>query len=270
MAQPNGTTRDPSSHAPRPVFIVVMGVSGTGKSTLGSALARALELPYVEGDDLHPKSNVAKMSAGEPLTDADREPWLRLIRETAVLMTGGGRLRSRSGDEGGNEENSYDEKEKKDGVEGKAKETEKGEDRRGVVISSSALKRYYRDILRGEGELHMPLEEEREAVPIPGVGTSHSEGSSNSQTTPEVEAEELRTFFVFIEGPGDVLMERMEKRPGHFMKASMLDSQLSTLESPVDEEGVVCVSLQDRTEDQVKIAIEGLRAFDGFDLSPRL
>lgn len=56
--------------------VVVMGVSGTGKSTIGRALAETLGLPFVEGDDLHPESNVAKMAAGIPLTDADRAPWL--------------------------------------------------------------------------------------------------------------------------------------------------------------------------------------------------
>jgi gluconokinase len=56
--------------------VVVMGVSGTGKSTIGRGLAEALGLPFVEGDDLHPDANVAKMAAGIPLTDADRAPWL--------------------------------------------------------------------------------------------------------------------------------------------------------------------------------------------------
>lgn len=56
-----------------------MGVSGTGKSTIGRALAETLDLPFVEGDDLHPESNIAKMAAGIPLTDADRAPWLDLI-----------------------------------------------------------------------------------------------------------------------------------------------------------------------------------------------
>lgn len=59
--------------------VVVMGVSGTGKSTVGAALADALGVPFVEGDDLHPAANVAKMAAGIPLTDADRAPWLDAV-----------------------------------------------------------------------------------------------------------------------------------------------------------------------------------------------
>ncbi len=59
--------------------LVVVGVSGTGKSTIGRGLAETLGVPFVEGDDLHPEANVAKMAAGIPLTDADRAPWLDRI-----------------------------------------------------------------------------------------------------------------------------------------------------------------------------------------------
>jgi gluconokinase len=59
--------------------IVVMGVSGAGKTTLGRALAQALGWHFVEGDDLHPPANVAKMRSGTPLTDADRAPWIAAI-----------------------------------------------------------------------------------------------------------------------------------------------------------------------------------------------
>ncbi|MCL2542594.1 MAG: gluconokinase [Nocardioidaceae bacterium] len=62
----------------RPI-VVVMGVSGVGKTTVASALADALGWPFQEGDDLHTPGNIAKMSAGEPLTDADRIPWLDRI-----------------------------------------------------------------------------------------------------------------------------------------------------------------------------------------------
>ena len=60
---------------------VVMGVSGSGKTVVGTALAARLGLPFHDGDDFHPPANVAKMSAGIPLTDADREPWLRTLAE---------------------------------------------------------------------------------------------------------------------------------------------------------------------------------------------
>jgi gluconokinase len=64
----------------RPTLIVVMGVAGSGKSTIGPLLAQALQCPFLEGDALHPQSNIEKMSRGEPLTDADRAPWLAAIR----------------------------------------------------------------------------------------------------------------------------------------------------------------------------------------------
>lgn len=66
--------------------IIVMGVSGSGKSTLASALAQVLGLSFIEGDDLHPQSNIAKMQAGQPLNDADRLPWLQAI--AAALSNG--------------------------------------------------------------------------------------------------------------------------------------------------------------------------------------
>ena len=65
------------------LHIVVMGVAGTGKTTIGPLVAEALGLPYAEGDDFHPAANVAKMSAGVPLDDTDRGPWLDAIGEWA-------------------------------------------------------------------------------------------------------------------------------------------------------------------------------------------
>ncbi len=90
-----------------------MGVSASGKSTVGGALARALSLPFVEGDELHSRHNIEKMSRGEPLTDEDRAPWLEAI---ASLL----------GDEA-----RYP---------------------RGVVIACSALKASYRDELRAASD----------------------------------------------------------------------------------------------------------------------
>ncbi|KAJ7077326.1 P-loop containing nucleoside triphosphate hydrolase protein [Mycena belliarum] len=193
-----------------PVFVVVMGVCGTGKSTLGAALADALHLPYVDGDDLHPRSNVEKMARGVPLDDTDRMPWLSTIRARAEQTL--------------SEEKEYQQNEQREG-DSDGKEQERA--RRGVVIACSALKRVYRDELRGRGG--------------PTAAT-------------------LPTYFVFIEGSREVLMERMEKRSGHFMKAAMLDSQQATLESPRGEEGVVCVSMEDSTAAQVEVVVQGLSA----------
>jgi gluconokinase len=66
---------------PVPPLLVVMGVSGSGKSTVGAALAQRLGVPFADADDLHPAANIAKMSAGRPLTDEDRRPWLDAIGE---------------------------------------------------------------------------------------------------------------------------------------------------------------------------------------------
>lgn len=88
---------------------VVMGVAGSGKSLIGSSLARALGVEFLEGDDFHTAQSIAKMAAGVPLTDDDRAGWLQTLS-----------LRLRTADEAGS----------------------------GVVIACSALKRSYRDILR--------------------------------------------------------------------------------------------------------------------------
>jgi gluconokinase len=68
-----------SADADPPSPIVVMGVSGSGKSTVGAALAHRLGVPFADADNLHPESNIAKMSAGQPLTDEDRYPWLEAV-----------------------------------------------------------------------------------------------------------------------------------------------------------------------------------------------
>jgi len=66
---------------PKPVVLVIMGVTGSGKTTVASILARDLGWPYIDGDSLHPAANVEKMRAGRPLTDADRAPWLEMVAQ---------------------------------------------------------------------------------------------------------------------------------------------------------------------------------------------
>lgn len=65
--------------------VVIMGVSGTGKTSLGLTLSERLGIPYLDGDDLHPEANVAKMAAGIPLTDDDRWPWLDRVAQTLAV-----------------------------------------------------------------------------------------------------------------------------------------------------------------------------------------
>ncbi len=75
---------------PQPPLLVVMGVSGSGKSTIGALLAARLAVPFLDADDLHPITNVDKMSAGIPLTDDDRWPWLAKVGAAIAAASGTG------------------------------------------------------------------------------------------------------------------------------------------------------------------------------------
>jgi gluconokinase len=154
--------------------VVVMGVSSCGKTTIGEALARHLGVAFVEGDKLHGPDNVAKMSAGMPLTDEDRWPWLQRV---------GDALRSD----------------------------------KGHVASCSALKRVYRDTIR-----------QHAGRPV---------------------------SFIHLHGVVDVLSQRMANRQGHFMPASLLDSQLATLEMPGFDENAITIDIDQATADTVKAAL---------------
>lgn len=146
----------------QPPVIVVMGVSGVGKTTVARLLADRLGLPYAEADDFHPAANIAKMSAGVPLDDADRQPWLRAL---------GAWLGQRAADGTGG------------------------------VVTCSALKRSYRDVLRA-------------ACPD--------------------------AYFLHLSGSHDLIGDRLAHRTGHFMPPSLLDSQYATLEPlQADENGTV-------------------------------
>lgn len=68
----------------KPTILIVMGVSGCGKTTIARLLANEFDLPYFDGDDFHPKENVSKMSKGQPLNDSDRKGWLSALNELAI------------------------------------------------------------------------------------------------------------------------------------------------------------------------------------------
>ena len=138
-----------------------MGVSGCGKSDVGQRLATALGVTFIEGDVWHSSENVAKMAAGIPLTDADRAGWLATLREKIAAARVAGET---------------------------------------IVLSCSALKRRYRDVLR--------------------------QGDPN-------------LFFVELDGPRALIEQRMQARTGHFMPTSLLDSQFRDLEPlQPDEHGL--------------------------------
>ena len=143
----------------RPQRIVVMGVAGSGKTTVGSALAARLGLPFADADAFHPPANVAKMRAGRPLDDTDRLPWLHALGDWLADRPGGG------------------------------------------VVSCSALKVDYRDLLRA----HAP-----------------------------------DLTFLHLAGDADVITARVAARADHFMPASLVSSQLELLEPlRADEAGLV-------------------------------
>ncbi|RIY02864.1 gluconokinase [Aureimonas flava] len=157
-----------------------MGPSGTGKTTTAKGLAGQLGWTFAEADEFHPKANIDKMSAGIPLNDEDRAPWLVAIRDWV---------------------------------------SDEAEDGRSTVITCSALKRRYRDVLRGA---------------------------------------EARVRFVELEADEAVIRERMEKRRGHYMPPSLLASQYADFEPLEAGEDGVRVSVEQTPEAVVADALRKL------------
>lgn len=145
----------------KPRVAIVMGVSGSGKSTIGTLLAARNNGQFFDADDFHPPANIAKMAAGMPLDDTDRSPWLARLREEVIDASPPAKI---------------------------------------SVLACSALKRTYRVQL---------------GVGMPGVA------------------------LIYLHGSPAVLAERLQNRAGHYMKASMLESQLATLQEPQLSEGLV-------------------------------
>ena len=151
--------------SPVPQHLVIMGVSGSGKTTISTLLSEHLGWIAAEADGFHPAANIAKMSSGTPLTDDDRWPWLDSIRNWMDTQAENGRS---------------------------------------TIVTCSALKRVYRDVL------------------VTAAGQVH---------------------FVHLNGSADVLRERMKTRSGHFMPPSLLPSQINTLEPLTEDEPGIVVDI---------------------------
>lgn len=156
------------------MVIIIMGVCGAGKTTIGSLLAQSLGAKFVEGDDFHPPANISKMQNGLPLTDEDRWPWLNALAAAIGQW-------------------------QRDGLD--------------VVLSCSALKQSYRQILMAGGQ-------------------EDGQGGKKAR-------------LVYLQGEEARLRRRLETRLGHFMPSSLLASQLSALEEPT---GALIMNIDDAPE----------------------
>jgi carbohydrate kinase (thermoresistant glucokinase family) len=163
-----------------PLVVIVMGVSGAGKSSIAEGVRARLGWAFQEGDALHPPSNVQKMHAGIGLTDADRAPWLAAIKRWIDARLAAG---------------------------------ENG------LVTCSALKRAYRDFL------------------------------IDGRTDVRV---------LYLKASRAVLQDRVAHRPDHFMPASLLDSQLATLEEPVVEEHAIVISVDGPKAESIEAAVKGI------------
>ncbi len=168
------------TQSPKTTALVVMGPSGTGKTTVAELLAERLDWTIAEADEFHPQANIDKMTSGIALTDEDRWPWLEAIR---------------------------------DYLSGKAAEGSP------AVVTCSALKRAYRDLLR--------------------------------QSQADI-------VFIQLTGPIDLIAGRMESRKGHFMPKTLLQSQFDTLEELGSDEAGVKADVSNPPEEIVETVLREL------------
>lgn len=160
--------------------VVVMGVSGAGKTTVARGISELTGLRFAEADEFHTEAHVAQMRAGIPLTDTDRWPWLGAL---AAWMA------------------------------------ERHAEGVSTILACSALKRAYRDVLR--------------------------------QGPPDVE-------FLHLDGSAELIRDRLDQRVGHYMPASLLDSQVAILEQLGPDESGVVLDLALRPEELISAAVSRL------------
>ncbi|XP_025077201.1 probable gluconokinase [Pomacea canaliculata] len=176
------------------VVVVLMGVCGSGKSTVGKALAAKMHCVFRDADEFHSSENKLKMSSGIPLTDEDRVPWLLAIHDFIKSLQDS---------------------------------SETG------VVTCSALKRWYRDILRSGRS-----DKESEKQPSNDSNTAHQESFASADQASS------KIVFVLLHGSRDLLAERMAARKGHFMPSTLLSSQLEILDVPGEDEDSFTVDIQ--------------------------
>ncbi|CEP24665.1 idnK [Cyberlindnera jadinii] len=156
--------------------VVVGGTAGTGKTTIGEEIAKSLDCPFVEGDQLHPQSNVEKMSQGIPLTDDDRWGWLEEVAQEG---------------------------------------SKRAETSSISVVTCSALKQVYRDLIQKV-------------------------------------ANNANVIYVFLYASKEELIKRTNARSGHFMKSTMIESQLDTLELPTGNDNALCIDVENKSVEEIK------------------
>ncbi|GIZ40326.1 hypothetical protein CKM354_000367000 [Cercospora kikuchii] len=180
------TTARSRWHSQHKHIWVITGPAGCGKTSVAEYLHSTFSLPYLEGDTFHTPENVKKMAEGKPLTDADRWDWLVLLREESVKA-----LQNSSSD--------------------------------GVIVTCSALKRKYRDVIR-IAAYHHP---------------------------------EIQVHFVFLKASEALLMDRVRARQNHYMKDYMVHSQFESLETPTkDETDVLAVDASGTSKEVQDLALK--------------
>jgi len=191
---PPRTARAMATPHHRHLFLVT-GPAGCGKSTVAKFLAKQYDFPYIEGDDFHPKTNLDKMAANIPLNDADRWDWLIVLREQAVKALEAGAS--------------------------------------GVVVTCSALKHKYRDVIR----------------------------------IASINDHDVLVHFIYLRASEELLISRVKARTDHYMKDTMVKSQMEALEEPDKrEQDVLSIDVSGSMTDVQRLALEAVSSVMAQDL----